>query len=446
MSDSPEMEKLHAPTIDSMAAFSKQLQEITDSLNLLSIRNNASGRNKFREKWPDVALFIFGEELIKFDNEGTDDRDRRSELENEASERRIQLKGTISEFIDKSVDKGELLFDYVGSVIDLYGAGITRFLYAEDVIERVRPGILANLVTAQDIEDAKKAKEEADRDEVFAQKVAVANSGGAVQGHKMPLEDQKLSVEEQSILSNASAPSAEHLSDEMLEKVKPIEVGAPPEQKRELNNPVSSVSVDEGLLPDVPNADTMTQPVIQDVKDDLDQQNILADNVVEETINPELIESVETSIQSDIKVEKTEGEFVAPTLPEQTAGAQMPDSPSLPPVIDPLDSIKPIDIGNAASDNLSVNAEISQKPEATIDSLPVVDADEPKNEVTDNVAPNAPQTASDPAQNIAPAAPELPPEELVAPPITETKVKEAPDNSVVKGTYVALFNAVAPIV
>lgn len=498
MSDSPKMEELNAPTIDSMAAFSNQLQELTDSLNLLYIRNNASGRNKFRGKWIDVALFIFGEELIKIDNEGTIDRDRRSELENLAGERRIQLKCTISEIIDKSVDKGALQFDYVGSVIDLYGAGITRFLYDEDVIERVRPGVLANLVTAQDMEDAKQAKEEAERDAVFAQNVAAANGGSVVQGYKMPLEDQQLSVEEQSILSNAPTPSAQYLSDDVLENVKPIEVDAPPEQKRELNDPMPAVPMDEELPPAAPNSEPAQQSVISDVQDGLDQKNIPTDNVIQEINDPE---SVEVSTHPENMVKTSTEPSSQPAL--STQEAEVPLSPSS--SVNPLDDIKPIDTGNTPDENLSVSAQISQKPEPVMDTLPVVEAEEVKNEVTDNVMPAVPQSTPEPVQNTAPEIPVVQPEELVSPPIAETKidavpttekppvviddiaqpepitpiesvshsvpdpvqeiaplppppeelahplitepkVEEVPAEKVAKGTYVALFNAVAPIV
>ena len=145
MSDLSTMEApivTHSVAVDLGAAFSDKLQDLTDSLNLLFIRNNASGRNKFRAKWPDVALHIFGEELIAFDDNGTGDHDRREKLEYEAGERRIAIKLTIAELHEKTVEKGILQVDYVEQVIDQYGPDISKLFYAEDIIERVRPGFL----------------------------------------------------------------------------------------------------------------------------------------------------------------------------------------------------------------------------------------------------------------------------------------------------------------
>ncbi len=144
-----ELEEQHDA---SKAAFSDHLENLTESLNLLFIRNNASGRNKFRDKWPHIASYIFGEELIQCDNEGTPDRERRKKLEEEAGDRRIELKATIIEARQKSVDKGVLQFEYVGEIIDRYGADVSPYIYAESIIERVRPGLLATRTPAPDKE------------------------------------------------------------------------------------------------------------------------------------------------------------------------------------------------------------------------------------------------------------------------------------------------------
>ena len=144
-----------APVVsNSMAAFSDSLEQLTKSLEILYIINNASGRRIFRDKWQEVADYIFGSELTAFDMEGVhseEQRARRSELEEEADMRRIDLKQTISVFVEKSVDAGSLQFDYVGSVIDKYGAGIAQHLYESGVIERVRPGIMAELEKAREV-------------------------------------------------------------------------------------------------------------------------------------------------------------------------------------------------------------------------------------------------------------------------------------------------------
>ena len=141
------------------AAFSEHLDALAHSLSLLFIRNNASGRNKFREKWPQVALYLFGAELISFDNEGTTDRERKAQLEQDAGLRRIDLKRTILEIQEKSVKSGMLELEYIGGIIDKFGPDLSVLLYAENVIERVRPGILAGIVTRkqQEVQSAEQS-------------------------------------------------------------------------------------------------------------------------------------------------------------------------------------------------------------------------------------------------------------------------------------------------
>lgn len=146
---------------DSRAAFSPRVKEFKEAMSLLYIRNNASGRNKFRQKWPEVAKFIFGEELIRMDNEGTQDRELRAKLENEAGLRRIALKVVLEEYEEKSVKSGSLEFDYVGRILDRLGSDIAKLLYAENIIERVRPGMISK--TLQD--DADKVQAAHDKQE-----------------------------------------------------------------------------------------------------------------------------------------------------------------------------------------------------------------------------------------------------------------------------------------
>lgn len=149
-----------APQDNSMAAFSPTMKELEDALNLLYIKNNASGRNKFRDKWPFVAHYLFQDELIDYDNNGVKDREHRAELEEKADERRLLLKTTIQEVVEKSVDAGMLNFDYVGKVIDTFGSELSKFLYAENIIERVRPGLIAKTEAAEQQAQNQKTKEE----------------------------------------------------------------------------------------------------------------------------------------------------------------------------------------------------------------------------------------------------------------------------------------------
>ncbi len=429
MSDAPA-EEIVAPTINSMAAFSNQLQELTDSLNLLYIRNNASGRNKFRHKWPDVALFILGEQLIQFDNKGvtsSEDRERRSELEAEAGGRRIQIKQTISEIVEKSVDQGSLLFDYVGGVVDIYGGGISRFLYAEDVIERVRPGLLASCVTVQDADDAKKAADDAVRDELISKTAAALNDSSANQGYKMPLEDQKLSVEEQSILSNASGGSEEKASGDILDDIKPIETEAP---VRTLNNPV-------------PEAPQVVEEKVAKAEQSAKEQP------KEDVSEVPVVEKVEVAPPQDKPEEKLEE--------KQEAEKAAPLSP--PSMSEALDSIKPIDTGSApdvAPQNPpelpkdvveeQVAAEVVKED---IPKEPPVEEKKPIEDVVPDPVKEEPAPTPEPVVEtpvIEKPAAEAPKTEVPKTEVVEKPTPEKPAGKVEKGTYVALFNGLAQVV
>lgn len=138
-----EQKKDGVPAANSMAAFSEKLNDLKEALGILYISKNPSGRNRFREKWPEVAQYLYGTDLINYDINGVEDKKHREKLEDDANDRRIALKATMAEIVNQSVDAGSLKFDYVGSVIDQYGASMSTYLYAEDVIERVRPGVLA---------------------------------------------------------------------------------------------------------------------------------------------------------------------------------------------------------------------------------------------------------------------------------------------------------------
>lgn len=123
------------------SAFSDKKDDLHVALDTLYIYGNASGRNKFREKWPDVADYIFGDVLIQFDQDGVGDFDLRKSLEEEADSRRFFLKETIGELEEKSVDSAILQDEYVGKVIDAFGPQISCFLYSDTVIARVRPSL-----------------------------------------------------------------------------------------------------------------------------------------------------------------------------------------------------------------------------------------------------------------------------------------------------------------
>lgn len=199
---------------NAMAAFGEKIKDLEDALNILYIKNNASGRNKFREKWSIVANYIFGETLIDFDNNGTTDFEKRAEEEERADERRVLLKQTIADIYKKSVEAGMLQFDYVGKVIDKFGPDISKILYAEDIIRRVRPGLLSSHQKELDnIETQKQEKQDADDAIISAKAAAMA------QPEKSPLsppiDEDQLRQKEKEILKNAP--------DDDMDDIKPID-------------------------------------------------------------------------------------------------------------------------------------------------------------------------------------------------------------------------------
>ncbi len=253
-------DKEEKPKSDNLAAFSPKMQELSDALALLYIDGNASGRNKFRDVWPDVALYLFGATLIEYDNEGPTDWEFRRTLEDEANQRRILLRNTIDELLVRSVDSGMLNFEYVGEVIDQFGSDLSQYLYAPDIIERVRPGALAITQSSKDSQ-AQSDQDDVDRDDE-AKRAYSAESAKENRQPSSP-EETALSSEEKEILSNsihdevddaqpieASEPDVASDTDEVLSEssadpmddIKPIEtisakpVEIPPlpaEEKRE---------------------------------------------------------------------------------------------------------------------------------------------------------------------------------------------------------------------
>ena len=217
----------------SRKAFSPRLEELKKALAILYIMKNTSARNKFREKWPDVAMYLFGSELIELDTHGVLPKDHglRAALEDKAEGLRINLKIALSEVEEKSVKSGSLVFEYVGSFIDNYGPFISRLVFTENIIERVKPGLLAKAD-----EEKKKREQEAlfahqqeeDAIRIRAQSLGVTNRSRAA-------------VEDVTSVSNIEIP----------EEVRPIDV-----------QPHSSAGLISGDVPPAaPLPEGVSQPI-----------------------------------------------------------------------------------------------------------------------------------------------------------------------------------------
>jgi hypothetical protein len=120
---------------------SERIKPFEDALELLYISGNLGGRIKFAQEWAVPAQYILGEELIRMDLYGTNDKQRRSVLENEAEERRAGLLETIVSIEKKSSDRGALNIDYVRDIIHRYGRTISLFLYTPNIVDKIMPPV-----------------------------------------------------------------------------------------------------------------------------------------------------------------------------------------------------------------------------------------------------------------------------------------------------------------
>ncbi len=280
------------------AVFNDKRDDLFTALDTLYIYGNASGRNKFREKWPDVAAYVFGERLIVFDNEGTNDFELRKELEEEADARRFFLKETITDMYEKSVDSGMLQFDYVGKVVDAFGPNISKFLYSETVIERVRPGLLATGVS--------EGASESDNDGVSAAEKEALN-----QPVSEPLDDI------QPIDTDSMAIPADDLSvvhDVSIDE-KTLDDIVPPESDQDDMQDVADVDAGAAkeLLPEISEAGDAQNAKPQDVVSKV--RTLGSSPSVEESFEPPE-PKVGNEVPLDRIIEEAQSEDAA--LPPQT--------------------------------------------------------------------------------------------------------------------------------
>lgn len=116
-----------------------RFEELRDAVDLLYIRANLSGRTRFLQAWPAAALYIFGSALVKADTEGTEDREGRALLEQEAETRRVLLLALMGDLEEKTAPGGVLEKSYVQNIIDTLGKELAALLYAPAVMEKMDP-------------------------------------------------------------------------------------------------------------------------------------------------------------------------------------------------------------------------------------------------------------------------------------------------------------------
>lgn len=114
----------------------EKFDEFKEALELLYIIANQSGRILYAKNWPDTAKIILGEELIGFDTDGTQDLERRAELEGEADKRRIVMLEVLDHVEERSVIEGVLQVEYVQGLIKEWGREIAVYVYSPAIVDR----------------------------------------------------------------------------------------------------------------------------------------------------------------------------------------------------------------------------------------------------------------------------------------------------------------------
>lgn len=116
---------------------SEQYDAFRDSLELLYIKGNRSGRLQFIKDWPGAAAHIFGEDLISSDQDGSGALQDVAAWEEAAENKRIKISGVLEECLARSVKDGALQKDYVLQVVNDLGYDIAVLIYSEDILRRV---------------------------------------------------------------------------------------------------------------------------------------------------------------------------------------------------------------------------------------------------------------------------------------------------------------------
>jgi len=123
------------------ALFAEKFKDFLAALEALYIRGNISGRNHFRADWPQGAAHVLGPELVKYDEEGTDDKDHRSKMEGEAEERRLALVEILVEVEEKSAHAGAMDLEYIEGVVKPLGRKLALYVYDQGVVDRIIPPV-----------------------------------------------------------------------------------------------------------------------------------------------------------------------------------------------------------------------------------------------------------------------------------------------------------------
>lgn len=135
-----------------------KFEALLDALETLYIKNNISGRLQFAKQWPDAAIFLFGDELVRYDREGTSERERRQELEEQADDKRLSLIEILNTLEEKSVVKGALDIPYVQALIKELGRKMALLVYSRRIVDRIMPPPAEEMIKVDPAKDVKNQK------------------------------------------------------------------------------------------------------------------------------------------------------------------------------------------------------------------------------------------------------------------------------------------------
>jgi hypothetical protein len=110
--------------------------DFKEALEVLYILANISGRIKFAAAWPHAAAYVLGADLLKYDCDGTDNRERRAALEVQAEERRLEFLAILDRLEEQSVVGGTLQVPYVKDLIERWGRDLALYIYSLKIVNR----------------------------------------------------------------------------------------------------------------------------------------------------------------------------------------------------------------------------------------------------------------------------------------------------------------------
>jgi hypothetical protein len=144
--DNPDLENAGSsegagdpPKPESNTLTHPKFEVLREAIQILYIRGNQSGRIYFNKEWPDVAAYILGHELIRIDTHGSDDKELRKDLEEEAEERQYGLLNIFETLEDNSAKSGVLQTDFVEGVVTSLGRELSLLVYTDKIVDRFAP-------------------------------------------------------------------------------------------------------------------------------------------------------------------------------------------------------------------------------------------------------------------------------------------------------------------